>query len=245
MDCGIYLYGIFPEPFPAEEVVLEGMDKQPVHSALVEGFSFLYSIAKQEKYLASRRNLICHEKVLEQAMNEGFRTLLPLRFGMVVKTWKTVTEQLTKPYQDKLKDLFAKLAERREVSVKIFWDNDFELQALLSVNQELKRMRDAMSGKNLSMEEVINIGQMIEQGLALRKQEVIQTFRNELNTLAFEVVENDPMTEGMIYNAAYLIPWDGEAEFSDRVEAIDQIFGDRLRIRYNNLTAPYTFAQLI
>ncbi|MFB2878796.1 GvpL/GvpF family gas vesicle protein [Floridanema aerugineum] len=244
MDFGLYLYGIFPEVIP-EQFALEGMDKQPVHSALIEGFSFLYSVAKQEKYLASRRNLICHEKVLEELMNEGFRTLLPLRFGMVVKTWETITEQLTKPYQDKLKDLFAKLAGRREVSVKIFWDGNSELQALLSVNQELKQRRDAMSGKNLSMEEVIDIGQMIEQGLSLRKQEVIQAFRNELNSLALEVVENDPMTEGMIYNTAYLIPWDAEAEFSDRVEAIDQKFADRLRIRYNNLTAPYTFAQLV
>ncbi|MBE9228876.1 GvpL/GvpF family gas vesicle protein [Phormidium sp. LEGE 05292] len=244
MDCGLYLYGIFPEAIP-EQVAIEGMDKQPVYSALIEGFSFLYSVAKQEKYFASRRNLICHEKVLEEVMNEGFRTLLPLRFGMVVKTWETVTEQLTKPYQDKLKDLFAKLAERREVSVKIFWDNKSELQALLSVNQDLKQKRDAMEGKTLSMEEVIDIGQMIEKGLELRKQDVIQAFRNELNPGALEVVENDPMTEGMIYNAAYLIPWDAEAEFSDRVEAIDQKFGDRLRIRYNNLTAPYTFAQLV
>ncbi|MCZ8162021.1 MAG: GvpL/GvpF family gas vesicle protein [Microcystis sp. LE19-196.1B] len=53
------------------------------------------------------------------------------------------------------------------------------------------------------------------------------------------------MTDDMIYNAAYLIPWEQEPEFSQNVEAIDQQFGDRLRIRYNNLTAPYTFAQLI
>ena len=52
------------------------------------------------------------------------------------------------------------------------------------------------------------------------------------------------MTEEMIYNAAYLIPWDSESNFSEKVQAIDQKFGDRLRIRYNNFTAPYTFAQL-
>ena len=52
------------------------------------------------------------------------------------------------------------------------------------------------------------------------------------------------MTEEMIYNAAYLIPWESEPQFSDQVEAIDKKFGDRLRIRYNNFTAPYTFTQL-
>ncbi|MEY2914093.1 MAG: hypothetical protein RLZZ184_3402 [Cyanobacteriota bacterium] len=48
----------------------------------------------------------------------------------------------------------------------------------------------------------------------------------------------------MIYNAAFLIPWDSEPLFSERVESIDQKFGNRLRIRYNNFTAPYTFALL-
>jgi hypothetical protein len=50
--------------------------------------------------------------------------------------------------------------------------------------------------------------------------------------------------EKMIYNAAYLIPWETEEKFSVIVEEIDGKFGDRLRIRYNNFTAPYTFAQL-
>ena len=95
------------------------------------------------------------------------------------------------------------------------------------------------------MEEIIHIGQLIENSLFQRKQDIIQVFRDNLNDATQEVVENDPMTDDMIYNAAYLIPWDQEPEFSQKVEAIDQKFGDRLRIRYNNLTAPYTFAQLV
>ena len=220
------------------------MDKQPVLSHTVDGFNFLYSEAKQEKYLTSRRNLLCHEKVLEEVMQEGFRTLLPLRFGLVVKSWETVTEQLTGPYKEKLEELFQKLEGRREVSVKVLWNSKSEIQALLESNPSLKEKRDAMEGRALSMEQVIEIGQMIESGLQLRKEEVIDLFRDELNALAEEVVENKTMTEEMIYNAAYLIPWDSEPKFNEKVEAIDQKFGDRLRIRYNNFTAPYTFAQL-
>lgn len=243
MDVGLYLYGIFPDTIP-QEVALQGLDSQPVYSEQVDGFTFLYSDAKKEKYLASRRNLISHEKVLEQAMEAGFRTLLPLRFGLVVKDWETVIKQLTKPYHDKLQELFHKLAGRREVSVKILWDSKAELQAMMESNQDLKQKRDAMEGKALSMEEVIEIGQLIESNLALRKQSVIQVFLKELQPFAEEIVESDPMMEEMIYNAAFLIPWDSEAAFSEHVEAIDKKFGDRLRIRYNNFTAPYTFAQI-
>jgi hypothetical protein len=48
----------------------------------------------------------------------------------------------------------------------------------------------------------------------------------------------------MIYNAAYLIPWDDEPQFGEQVEQLDQKFDSRLKIRYNNLTAPYNFARL-
>lgn len=243
MSLGFYLYGILPAPL-SEGVALEGLDKQPVHSHTVDGLNFLYSEAKQQKYLTSRRNLLCHEKVLELAMSEGFRTLLPLRFGLVVKTWETVTDQLTLPYKDKLEELFQKLEGRREVSVKVLWNSQSEIQALLEENPSLKEKRDAKSGRALSMEEVIEIGQLIESGLQQRKVAVIDVFRDELNALAAEIVENETMTEEMIYNAAYLIPWESESKFSDTVDAIDQKFGDRLRIRYNNFTAPYTFTQL-
>jgi hypothetical protein len=243
MNLGFYLYGILPAPF-SEKVVLEGLDQQPVQSYSVDGFNFLYSEAKKEKYLTSRRNLLCHEKVLELAMSEGFRTLLPLRFGLVVKTWETVTEQLTRPHKEKLEELFQQLEGRREVSVKVFWNSQSEIQGLLESNVSLKKKRDALEGKALSQSEIIEIGKLIENGLQLRKQAVIDVFRSELNALSEEFVENDPMTEEMIYNAAYLIPWDSESNFSEKVQAIDQKFGDRLRIRYNNFTAPYTFAQL-
>jgi len=65
-----------------------------------------------------------------------------------------------------------------------------------------------------------------------------------LNPLATSVVENDPLTSSMIYNAAYLIPWDDEPTFGDQIEALDLQFENRLKIRYNDFTAPYNFAQL-
>ncbi|MFN7414118.1 MAG: GvpL/GvpF family gas vesicle protein [Dolichospermum sp.] len=243
MSIPLYLYGIFPNTIP-ETLDLEGLDKQPVHSQVVDEFCFLYSEARQEKYLASRRNLLTHEKVLEQTMDAGFRVLLPLRFGLVVKDWETIMSQLINPHKDQLNQLFQKLAGKREVSIKIFWDAKAELQTMMESHQDLKQQRDNMEGKNLSMEEVIQIGQLIEINLLARKQAVIEVFSQELNPFAQEIVVSNPMTEEMIYNAAFLIPWESESEFSKRVEVIDQKFGDRLRIRYNNFTAPYTFAQL-
>jgi hypothetical protein len=244
MSNGLYLYGIFPAPGP-QGLALEGLDKQPVLNQLVDGFVFLYSEAQQERYLASRKNLLGHERVLEQAMQAGYPTLLPLQFGLIIQDWNTVTQQLTAPHGEGMKKLFAKLEGQREVGIKLFWTQDTELQMLLDENQDLKAKRDGLEGKNLSMDEVVSIGQAIERAMENRKQDIITAFREALNPLATEVVENDTLTESMIYNAAYLIPWDAEPTFSNQVQSLDHHFDERLKIRYNNLTAPYNFTQLV
>lgn len=244
MGCGLYLYGIFPAT-GVHEITLEGLDRQPVKSHTMDEFTFLYSEAQQSKYLASRRNLLGHERVLEQAMEQGYRTLLPLQFGLIVNDWTTVESQLIKTQSENLKGLFSKLKGRREVSVKIFWEADQELEDLMQENERLQTERDRLEGQSLSMDQIVKIGQAIEAEMGERKQNIIRAFQETLDPLAIEQIENDLLTESMIYNAAYLIPWEAEPEFSEQVEKLDLRFEGRLRIRYNNFTAPFNFAQLV
>ena len=239
----LYLYGLFPAPGP-ENLDVQGLDKQPVATHTIGDFTFLYSEAQQERYLASRKNLLGHERALEAAMQAGYRTLLPLQFGLIIETWDRVIEELITPRGEGLKRLFAKLEGHREVSVKVLWEPDTELNHLMAENADLREERDRLEGKQLSMDQVVSIGQSIEEAMNERKAAVIEAFREKLNPLATETVENDPMTDAMIYNTAYLIAWQEEAEFSQAIETLDEQFEDRLRIRYNNFTAPYNFAQL-
>ncbi len=243
MEYGLYLYGIFPAPGP-ENMQVEGLDQQPVQVHILNEFAFLYSAAQKNRYLTSRRNLLKHEEVLEAAMRQGYRTLLPLQFGSIVPGWESVVSDLITPASSQLKELFAKLAGQREVGIKVFWETKAELQQMLAENEPLKAERDRLAGRQLSMEQVIFIGQEIERSLQERKEAIVQEFQKILNPLATEMVENDLMSEQMIYNAAYLIPWDREAEFGSQLECLDQQFAGRLRIRYNNFTAPYNFARL-
>lgn len=243
MANGLYLYGIFPHPGPTA-LELQGLDKQPVSAHEVDGFVFLYSEAQQERYLASRRNLLGHEQVLEHAMERGYRTLLPLQFGLIIDTWESVQKQLLIPRGEGLKQLFTKLDGKREVSIKVLWDESTELEALMAEQDDLREQRDRLEGTTLSMDQVVRIGQSIERAMAARKQSIISDFQTTLNPLAVEVVENDPLTDSMIYNAAYLIEWDTEPLVSEAVEALDERFEGRLKIRYNNFTAPFNFAQL-
>ncbi len=243
MPQSLYLYGIFPAPGP-RHLMLKGLDDQPVETHRIGDFVFLCSAAQQERYLASRKNLLGHEKVLESAMQAGYRTLLPLQFGLMTDSWEAVTQQLIHPHGEGLKRLFAKLDGQREVGVKVLWQADEELNQLMAEDERLRHQRDRLEGKLLSMDEVVTIGQAIEGAIAQRKAAIVEAFRAGLTPLATAAIENDPLTDAMIFNAAYLIPWDSEPHFGQVVEALDAAFNDRLRIRYNNFTAPFNFAQL-
>jgi hypothetical protein len=243
MATGLYLYGIFPSPGPSN-LQVKGLDQQRVCDRELDGFVFLYSEAQQKRYLASHRNLLGHEQVLEHAMHQGFCTLLPLQFGLIIENWNTVQQQLITPKAQELHQLFAKLSGRREVSIKLVWDAKQELNLLMQEDNQLRSERDSLEGKHLSMDEVVKIGQLIERAMEQRKQAIIETVQQWLNPLAIEIIENKLLTDAMIYNAAYLIPWDAEPQFSEQVEAIDRLFEHRLLIRYNNFTAPFNFAQL-
>lgn len=240
---GLYLYGILTPPAP-RSLGVAGLDKQPVHGKAVDPFVLLYSEAQQERYLASRANLLAHETVLEAAMKEGHRALLPLQFGLVVSDWAQVSRQLLDPKQEQLQTLLAHLQGKREVGVKVFWDSEQELQLGLDANPALRQQRDEMAGSPLGLDAVIRIGQELEQLLDRRRTHIVNTFVEALSPLSSDQVEGDLLTENMAYNGAFLIDWEAEAEFAARVEALDRQFEGRLRIRYNNFTAPYNFAQL-
>ncbi len=151
---------------------------------MVDEFVFLYSQAQKNRYLASRRNLLKHEEVLEASMEKGYRTLLPLQFGSIVPTWEQVMSDLIVPATGKLKELFVKLAGNREVGIKLLWDTNVELQQMLEENLSLKDKRDRLEGKQLSMEQVIDIGQEIERSLQGRKDAIVGQFQAGLNPLA-------------------------------------------------------------
>lgn len=245
----LYLYALLDhaELNLLQSLELEGMNAQPVQFQALPPFVVIYSEAQQERYLASRANLLTHERVIEtvmKALGEGKAVPLPLQFGLVVDDWEQLHQQLIAGHQEVLKELLDKLYGKREVGIKLFWDQAAELNSVLEENVELNRKRESLIGKTLSMDEAISIGRELEAALEKRQKLIINTFLQALTPLSHEYVEGDLLTANMLYNAAFLIDWERESEFATNVESLDAKFEHRLRIRYNNFTAPFNFVKL-
>ncbi|GAB4215142.1 MAG: hypothetical protein OHK0012_14610 [Synechococcales cyanobacterium] len=240
---GLYLYGLVNTPGP-KHLVVNGIDQQPVHGMTLGPFVVFHSVAQQDRYLASRTNLLTHERVLEKIMQDGHRSVLPLQFGLVVSDWAQVQTDLLVPKEERLLALLHHLEGKREVGIKVFWDPQEELQLGLAENPDLKQRRDQMAGSPLSLDAVVRIGQELEQLLEDRRTFIAQSFIQALTPFTVDRVEGELLTENMACNLAFLIEWDDEPQVAQQVEHLDHLFQGRLRIRYNNFTAPYNFARL-
>ncbi|MFM7887876.1 MAG: GvpL/GvpF family gas vesicle protein [Pseudanabaena sp.] len=245
----LYLYAILQ----AEHLDLikhldfKGMNAQPVQFHAISPFAIVYSESQQDRYLASRANLLAHEAVLESLMksiNPHKAVPLPLQFGLVVEDWEEVQNDLLIPYVEQLKGLINNLIGKREVSVKLFWNQTEELNLAVAENAGLRQRREALIGKILSMDQAIAIGQELEAAIETRQEVIVDAFLNTLKPLSHEYVEGELMTENMIYNGSFLIDWDREPEFAAAVENLDKQFENRLRICYNDFTAPYNFVKI-
>jgi hypothetical protein len=143
-----------------------------------------------------------------------------------------------------LSDLLQELIGKREVSIKIFWEQETELALELAENQDLARQRQTYGSKTLSIDEAIEVGQAVENALEQRKTKIVDHFIAALSPLAAKHIVGKSMTVDMIGNVSFLIANDREPEFAQKVEEIDGLYNSRLRLRYNNFTAPYNFVKL-
>ena len=245
----LYLYAILQADHIelVKDLDLKGMNAQPVQFYPIPPFAIVYSESQQDRYLASRANLITHETVLEslmKAIDPHQAVPLPLQFGLVVEEWEDVENDLLIPYESQLTELIDNLIGKREVSVKLFWNQNEELNLAVAENKDLQQRREALVGKVLSMDEAIAIGQELESAIEERQQIIIDAFVDTLKPLSHDYAEGELLTESMIYNGSFLIDWDKEPEFAAAVEALDLQFENRLRIRYNDFTAPYNFVNV-
>jgi len=240
----LYLYAIAQQT-DFSRLEIEGMNQQPVKFKDIPPFTLIYSEAMQERYLSSRAHLLTHERVIETITGfDDYNLPLPLQFGLVVDEWAEVEQKLITGHQTDLQALLDKLKGKREVGIKLFWDRMAELNLILNENQPLNQRRESLLGKTLSMDEAIAIGKELESAIEQRQQDITEDFLATLQPLSHEYVVGDLLTENMLCNAAFLISWEGEPEFAASIEKLDIKYDNRLRIRYNNYTAPYNFVNL-
>ena len=200
--------------------------------------SAVISNTPMTKYVISRENLTCHEKVVEEIMKEY--TLLPVRFCTIATCAEELRTMLRRRYSE-LKGLLRDMDNKVEMGLKIMWkDMDKIFEEITNENNYIKKLKKQENNRNNKIE----LGKAVEEALKNKKADEAFPIINKLRQISVNVKENDPIGDNMFINSAFLIDRTHEKEFDYRVEELSDKYKDRVKFKYVGPAPPYNFVNL-
>ena len=248
MNEGKYIYAIIetdkPQEFSAPGVGDRG-DK--VHTVHQNGLAAVVSSSPVVKYPVRRDNMMAHQKVLEEVM-EKF-TLLPVRYCTIAEDEEKIKEKLLKARSQEFKDLLEKMKGKVELGVRAFWTNlEGIFAGIVSENEEIaqlkKRIEEEKSEQKVYAGK-IKIGEIVKRVLGEKKKKEAQTLLDSLRGLAEDLRENHILGDRNILNASFLVRKEKEEKFDQKINQIQQEFGERTKLDYFGPIPPCNFVEVV
>lgn len=214
-----------------------------LHTISFNDIAAVTSNCRIQIYPLSRRNLLAHEKAIEEVMKEY--TVLPIRFSTIAESEDKVRLILEKEY-DNFKDLLNKLEGKKELGLKAIFKEDI-YDYILEKYQDIKALKVKI--ETLPLEKTyyqrMEIGRMVETALQKEKEACKEDILNNLSPLAWEIKTNNTYGERMIINAAFLVEKHKEEDFDLEVSELDAQYSDRINFKYVVTVPPFNFVNLV
>lgn len=244
---GCYLYGLIRATDNLEfgDIGLEHEGK-PGHVYTLREDSIAAVVtpyAGRGKILPLRKNLEPHNRVIREVMRTT--TIVPMTFGHVAKSEDEVRKMLRRNRADILEQL-GRVDGKVEMGLKIVWSVDNIFDYFLSIDPELKALRDDIFGQtnNPSQTEKIELGRMFEQRITREREEQTELVLEMLQPWAVESKVNPPRGEKTIMDLAFLVDRQGLKPFEECVYQAADMFPAQYIFDFTGPWAPFNFIEL-
>ncbi len=184
----------------------------------------------------TRDNVLAHQRVQEAVMRE--HTLLPMAFGITLRTRDDVAELLVSAYEA-FDGVLTRLEGHVELGLKVLWDRDRVARDLESRDPELGRFKEEPPGSPNRLE----YERRLEVALRERADHDSHALVEALRQMAVAVRVVTPLGERMILNAAFLVAREREPAFDAKLRALAARF-ELLTFQYTGPWAPYHFVDI-
>lgn len=207
-----------------------------VYALSYDGLSAVVSQSPKMRYQALRENLMPHELVVEEAMQEF--TTLPVRFCTVAKSEEEVIEKGLKRFAATLKDLIERMRGKVELGLRVMWADLKPIFAEIAEMPEIKRL------KSSPQPNLMEIGRRVEELLKIKKEKEAEEILGKFKKLAVDYKLNSTYGDPWIMNAAFLVEKAKEKDFDELINKIHEQHKDRINLKYVGPLAPYNFANV-
>jgi Gas vesicle synthesis protein GvpL/GvpF/DnaJ domain len=249
MRNGIYIYGVITSSNSQDFGVI-GIGNEATRvwtigfkdvAAVVSASPFvLYDSLTQEKTI---KDLVTHQFVIEKVMEQF--TIIPLKFGTMVKTEEEVITFLEKGYP-LLSSELCKMEGNIELDVVASWELPKVLGTVVRDSPLIQNKQKEIALKGTaSIEDKVALGQLVEQALQAKKANHHELMVQTLKEQAIDMCLHDLAGNEMIFNAAFLLEKKDEESFTGLVQTLDQKLEHTVNFRVVGPLPLYSFSTIL
>lgn len=210
-----------------------------------DDLSMVVSGHPMTKFVVNRENMLAHEKVIEEVMEE-FDGVLPVRFGTIASNADELRNLLDRRYRE-FKNLLRDMDHKIELGVKGIWKNmDVIFKEVVDENKAIKRTKeDIQNDKNKkNIQAKMEVGKMVEKYLEKKKEKEAERIVDVLRRTAFDHKLNKTISDGMFINAAFLVDKGREKEFDNMMDDLSEGYKNRIKFLYAGPLPVFNFVNI-
>lgn len=240
--AGLCVYGVVKvRTIPAITAVgIEGRSVRAVESAPLAA---LVSDAPFGLLKGSRRNVMAHSNVLQEAVAQG--CVLPMRFGVVMPDEAAVREELLHDNEEELLAQLSAFRELVELDLKIVCPQEVLVRTILAARPELAALSIRLRGRppDATYYERIRLGELLSSASAAKRDELLQLVVDRVGRLAVETDAGEPLHDQMLVNVALLVHRARIGDVDEAVRVVNDELGPGLRLTHVGPLPPYRFVE--
>jgi hypothetical protein len=239
---GRYVYCIIPTNESLSFGTI-GIGSHPgeVHTVCYQKIAAVTSATPLEVLDPTRENVLAHERVNEVVMRRF--TVIPMSFGTVFKTEEDIVELLRSAY-DAFRDVLGKMKDKLEFGLKVLWEPEAVIGDIEKEDENLRLLRQEIQSQQGSTYFArMQYGRLVDTMLQDRSETLAAEILTALRDVSVASRVNKPIGDKMIFNGAFLVSREREAEFDARVKEIGARH-ERLNFKYTGPWPPYNFVNI-
>ena len=252
---GIYIYCILQENDKEQRKIKTdygniGLNNQSIYNISHNDISAVVSKYPMQELRANVDDIVTHQKVIETIKQKSGATILPVRFGTVVRNQEAVTNLLVKSYQEyKLK--LDKFDGKNEFGIKVLKTKIFgeKMKDLVETqSQQIKTLKQNLTSlppDKPGSEYMLNL--TLKDALKKEIYKKVEQLTLQIHQEFSEISENATMLntdniEQLALNSAYLVDSNNSEAFRNRLDKVKEKYGNMgLIFHMSGPWAPYSF----
>ena len=243
--AAVYLYGVVRD---GDALVLDVppiSGAGPVYTLAHRGLAAVLSDDPLPRYEVTRTNVRGHQAVIDAVMRAT--DILPTRLGTVLPGAQWVVEDFLGQRWAELGRVLDRVSGRVELGLKVSWmDLQRVFREVVSHDRDLRALRDRLARRPAAVtyEARLELGERAAKMLEARRGQEADELVSVLEPQAAGVRRNDPISELMVLNAAFLVERGRTGAFEAAVQDLDRANSGRLGFVLAGPLPPYNFVSL-